>query len=185
MHDRQQKGEERRALEAQVEALTRSREELEESRNKYAFLYDFAPVGYFTFDRMGSIRAVNLTGERLLGIDGCNLIGQSFKDFVVKEERPIFSDFIRTVFDSHCKQTCRLQLEKEDPRPLSVRIEALVTESGDECLAVLVDITEKQRAEQALSESEYNLAKAQAMTHVGSWSFNPINGEVLASAEFR
>ncbi len=183
MHDRQQKGEERRALEAQVEALTRSREELEESRNKYAFLYDFAPVGYFTFDRMGSIRAVNLTGERLLGIDGCNLIGQSFKDFVVNEERPIFSDFIRTVFDSHCKQTCRLQLEKEDPRPLSVRIEALVTESGDECLAVLVDITEKQRAEQALSESEYNLAKAQAMTHVGSWSFNPINGEVLASAE--
>ena len=183
MHDRQQKGEERRALEAQVEALTRSREELEESRNKYAFLYDFAPVGYFTFDRMGSIRAVNLTGERLLGIDGCNLIGQSFKDFVVNEERPIFSDFIRTVFDSHCKQTCRLQLEKEDPRPLSVRIEALMTESGDECLAVLVDITEKQRAEQALSESEYNLAKAQAMTHVGSWSFNPINGEVLASAE--
>ena len=183
MHDRQQKDEKRSALEAQVEALTLSREELEESRNKYAFLYDFAPVGYFTFDRMGSIRAVNLTGERLLGIDGCNLIGQSFKDFVVNEERPIFSDFIRTVFDSHCKQTCRLQLEKEDPRPLSVRIEALVTESGDECLAVLVDITEKQRAEQALSESEYNLAKAQAMTHVGSWSFNPINGEVLASAE--
>jgi PAS domain S-box-containing protein len=183
MHDRQQNDEERRALEAQVEALTRSQEELQESRNKYAFLYDFAPVGYFTFDRMGSICAVNLTGERLLGIDGCNLIGQSFKDFVVNEERPIFSDFIRTVFDSHCKQTCRLQLEKEDPRPLSVRIEALVTESGDECLAVLVDITEKQRAEQALSESEYNLAKAQAMTHVGSWSFNPINGEVLASAE--
>ena len=183
MHDRQQNGEERSVLQAQVEELTRSREQLEESRNQYAFLYDFAPVGYFTFDRRGSIRSVNLTGERLLGIDGCDLIGQSFKDFVVNEERPIFSDFIRTVFDSHCKQTCRLQLEKEDPRPLSVRIEALVTESGDECLAVLVDITEKQRAEQALSESEYNLAKAQAMTHVGSWSFNPINGEVLASAE--
>ena len=183
MHDRQQNDEKRSALEAQVEALTLSREELEESRNKYAFLYDFAPVGYFTFDRRGIIRAVNLTGERLLGIDGCDLIGKSFKDFVVNEERPIFSDFIRTVFVSHCKQTCRLQLVKDDPRPLSVRIEALVTESGDECLAVLVDITEKQRAEQALSESEYNLAKAQAMTHVGSWSFNPINGEVLASAE--
>jgi PAS domain S-box-containing protein len=59
----------------------------------------------------------------------------------------------------------------------------MATESGEECLAVLVDITEKKRAEQALSESEYNLAKAQAMTHVGSWSFDPATGEVNASDE--
>ena len=55
-------------LEAKVEELRRSREELEASRNKYAFLYDFAPVGYFTFDREGVIRSVNLTGVRLLGV---------------------------------------------------------------------------------------------------------------------
>ena len=36
-----------------IEELRRSREELEASRNKYALLYDFAPVGYFTFDRGG------------------------------------------------------------------------------------------------------------------------------------
>jgi PAS domain S-box-containing protein len=59
----------------------------------------------------------------------------------------------------------------------------MVTESGEECLAVLVDITEKKMAEQALSESEYNLAKAQSMTHVGSWSFDPASGEVKASDE--
>jgi two-component system, sporulation sensor kinase E len=76
-----------------------------------------------------------------------------------------------------------LRLARTDPQPLYVRIEALVTESGLECLAVLVDITEKKRAEQALSESEYNLAKAQSMTHVGSWSFDPASQEVQASAE--
>jgi len=48
---------------------------------------------------------------------------------------------------------------------------------------VLIDITEKKRAEQALSDSEYNLAKAQAMTHVGSWSYDVISGEIQASAE--
>ena len=48
---------------------------------------------------------------------------------------------------------------------------------------MLVDITERNQAEQALAESQYLLAKAQSMTHVGSWSFDPLNGEVKASDE--
>jgi len=167
-------------LEARVEELNRSREELEESRNQFAFLYHFAPVGYFTFDRQGVIYAVNQAGERLLGVERSLLVGLSFEDFVAEKDRFVFAVFIQTVFASQEKETCRLRLTKQ---PLSVRIEALAVKSGEKCLAVLVDITEKQRAEKALAESEYNLAKAQAMTHVGSWSYNPLSGEVLASAE--
>jgi PAS domain S-box-containing protein len=171
------------ALEAKVKELSRSLEQLEESRNQYAFLYDFAPVGYFTFTRAGGIRSVNQTGASLLGIESAELIGRQFEQFVADQDCPVFSDFIKTVFASQQKETCRLQLIPGEPQPLSVRIEALVTASGVECLAVLVDITEKKRAEQALAESEDNLAKAQAMTHVGSWSFDPVSGEVRASAE--
>jgi PAS domain S-box-containing protein len=170
-------------LETKIEELRRSREELEASRNKYALLYDFAPVGYFTFDRDGVIRSVNLTGVRLLGIERCGLVERRFEDFVADEDRFVFGNFIRIVFANQGKKTCRLRLSKGDHQPLSVRIEAMVTESGEECLAVLVDITERQRAEQALSESEYNLAKAQSMTHVGSWSFDPVTAKVKASDE--
>jgi two-component system, sporulation sensor kinase E len=170
-------------LELKIEELRRSREELETSRNKYALLYDFAPVGYFTFDRDGIIHSVNLTGVRLLGVDQSGLVGRRFEQFVADEDRFVFAHFIRTVFASQGKETCRLRLSNEGQPPLYVRIEAMATESGDECLAVLVDITEKKRAEQALSESEYNLAKAQAMTHVGSWSFDAASGAVNASDE--
>ena len=170
-------------LETRIEALRKSREEEDASRNKYAFLYDFAPVGYFTFDREGNIRSVNLTGVQLLGIERADLMVRRFEDFVVAEDRGVFSDFLGKIFASHAKETCRLQLATSHQQPLYVRIEAMVTEAGEECLAVLVDITEKKRAEQALSESEYNLAKAQAMTHVGSWSFDPLSGEVNASDE--
>jgi len=171
------------ALELKVAELNRSLEKLEESRNQYAFLYDFAPVGYFTFDCEGKILALNPAGERLLGIDRTCLIAQRFSDYVAVEDYFVFTNFIRSVFVSRQKETCRLRLIQQEPEPLFVRIEALVTESAVECLAVLVDITKKQRAEQALLESENNLAKAQAMTHVGSWSFDPASEEVRASAE--
>lgn len=165
------------------EELCRHISELEASRDVYARLYDSAPVGYFSFDREGVIRSVNHMGARLVGCKRGDLIGRNFTSFVAEEASQVFADFIRTVFTSLKKETCRIRLANSSSRPLHVRIEALVTESGEECLAVLVDISEKQRAEQMLAESEYNLAKAQAMTHVGSWSFDPESGEVQASAE--
>jgi len=173
----------RDALEAKIEELSRFQAELEASRNQYALLYDFAPVGYFTFDRNGVIRKVNLTGARLLGLDRTHLAGERFESFVVGEDRFVFVNYISCVFKNQGKMTCRLGLTQRDRLPLYVRIEAMVAESGDECLAVLVDITEKKLAERALSESEYNLAKAQSMTHVGSWSFDPVTGSIKASDE--
>ena len=170
-------------LETKIEELRKSQEELEASRNKLALLYDFAPVGYFTFNRDGVIQTVNLTGERLLGVERSTLVGRRFEEFVADEERFVFINYLATVFRSQGKETCRLGLSQRDRQPLYVRIEAKVTESGEECLAVLVDITEKKLAERALLESEYNLAKAQSMTHAGSWSFDPITEEVKASDE--
>ncbi|WP_041974125.1 PAS domain S-box protein [Geobacter sp. OR-1] len=170
-------------LETKIEELRRSREELEASRNKYALLYDFAPVGYFTFDMKGVIQSVNLFGVRLLGVEPEQLINRRFEQYVADEDLFLFGKFLQKVFSGGGKETCRLRLSSDESAPLYVRIEAMVTASGEECLAVLVDITEKKMAESALSESEYNLAKAQSMTHVGSWSFDPVTGNVKASDE--
>ena len=170
-------------LERKVEELRRSQEELEASRNRYALLYDFAPVGYFTLDGDGLIKTVNLTGVQLLGAEPRGLEGQPFAAFVVSEDLALFNSFFELVFTSRRKETCRLTLNKDGRPARSVRIEAMATASGEECLVVLVDITERNQAEQALAESQYLLARAQSMTHVGSWSFDPLNGEVKASDE--
>lgn len=170
-------------LEQKVEELRRSQEELEASRNKYAFLYDFAPVGYFTLDRGGLIKTVNLTGVQLLGAEPLGLDGQRFAAFISSEDLSLFDSFFELVFTSRRKETCRLTLTKDGRPSRSVRIEAMATASGEECLAVLVDITERNQAQQALAESQYILARAQSMTHVGSWSFDPLHGEVKASDE--
>jgi len=170
-------------LEQEIAELRNANRELEESRNRYALLYDFAPVGYFSFDRTGGIRTVNLTGAGMLKTDRTLLNSLRFDQFVAEEDRSVFADFLRMVFLGRDKMTCRVKLSISDELPVFVRIEAMAAGSGDECHAALVDITERKRWEESLRESEYNLAKAQSMSHVGSWRSDPLTGELRVSDE--
>ncbi|MDO9069762.1 MAG: PAS domain-containing protein [Deltaproteobacteria bacterium] len=170
-------------MEKQVEELQIANRELEASRDKYALLYDVSPVGYLCFDREGCILTANLTSSSMLGVDPSLLTYVRFEHFVAETDRFIFADFLRTVFLGRDKMTCRVKLSHKDRQPLYVRIDAMTAESGKECHAALLDITERKRAEEYLRESEYNLAKAQSMSHVGSWRSDPLTGELRVSDE--
>ena len=64
-------------LEMQNSELRRSREELEQLLEQYTDLYDFAPVGYFTLNDEGIIRAVNLAGALNAGSTTVNSLRAS------------------------------------------------------------------------------------------------------------
>ena len=64
LHELQVHGEE---ITAQNEQLKKAQIELEQTRDRYADLYDFAPIGYLSLNRSGAITDVNLAGAALLG----------------------------------------------------------------------------------------------------------------------
>jgi PAS domain-containing protein len=82
-------------LEIQCQSMQETLGELEESLSRYAELYDFAPVGYATFDDKGCIREINLTGAALLGRERSQLIGFPMAAFVSKDSKKLFFDHLR------------------------------------------------------------------------------------------
>ena len=63
-------------LEMQNEELSQAIGQAEAAADKFSDLYDFAPVGYVTLDRKGTIRQVNLSGARLLGLKRGRLLNR-------------------------------------------------------------------------------------------------------------
>jgi PAS domain S-box-containing protein len=137
-------------LEMQGEEFLQARDDAEAVLEKYADLYDFAPVGYLTLDHDAIIRSVNLTGASLLGVERSRLLGRRFGLFVTDKARSFFSEFLGKVFKNPAKEVCEVALLKEGNSPLFVRIEGVAAASGQECRIAVIDITEHKRAEEEI-----------------------------------
>jgi len=141
-------------LEMQNTELRRARDELERALERYADLYDFAPVGYLTLDRTGIIRAANLTGSTLMGIERSRLTGQRFERFIPLGSRTVFAAFLEEIFASRFRESCQVPLLTAGGGELFVQVEGISAEAGDECRIALIDITERKRAEEELHRAE-------------------------------
>jgi two-component system, cell cycle sensor histidine kinase and response regulator CckA len=155
-------------LEMQNEQLEQARTETEAALELYTDLYEFAPSGYFTLDRDGTIRQANLTGSGLLGVDRSHLMNRNFQLFVAENSRPVFQAFAAKVFTSHSRETCEAMLLREGKPPFYARIEAVSSDSGQECRAVVVDITERKRSEEKIQEQASLLELSQDAIYVRS-----------------
>ncbi|MHB8845207.1 MAG: sigma-54 interaction domain-containing protein, partial [Nitrospirota bacterium] len=145
-------------LEMQNEELRKARDELESSRNQYAELYDFAPVGYFTIDAKGLIEGVNLTGARLLGTERGWLLKRPFAGFVAEAAgRDIFSKHRKEVFQKQGNLTSEIRIKRKDGSAFTAQIRSIAKENvdgkaGSICMAI-VDITDRKQAEDAVRKA--------------------------------
>jgi PAS domain S-box-containing protein len=139
-------------LELQNEQLEQARAVAEAALERFTDLYEFAPAGYFTLDLDGTIQQANLTGARLLRVDRSRLVNRRFGLFVAENFRKIFWAFVEKVFASTSQETCEALLLREGRPPFFARIEARRSGNGQECRAVVVDITESNRLEEKIQE---------------------------------
>lgn len=144
-------------LEMQNEQLRKTQENLENSRDRFASLYDFAPIGLFTISDKGFIVDVNLTAARLLGVARSALTNRPLTSFILPEDQDIYYHHHRTLLATGEPQVCEMRLLREDGQPFWTRLEATPFQDEGSALAchiVLSDITDRKSAEDALQRSQ-------------------------------
>lgn len=174
-------------LEMQNEALRNSQLELEESRDRYAHLYDSAPIGYLTLDQQGCIEEINLTACRMLGGDRSQLLGKRAVNYVHTDAKNCFV---------HHLQRCRMAREGErllidvnlKPRSgVAIPVHICTTPTVDvhrgerRYLTAMLNESELRRAEQHACEADRRLVELFAcitdafMSLDSNWRFVYVN----------
>jgi len=145
-------------LEMQNEELHRVQTELELSRDQYAELYDFAPIGYFTFDPEGLILKVNLAGTKLLRKGRQQLINKSFLPFIADAAgRETFSSHLKQVLQRQKILKCEVKLKGQNGTIIHGQLQSVAGDKGKNApeviLCSIVDDTVGKHLEQDLQEA--------------------------------
>ena len=146
-----------------VRDITRQKlveEELRESEEKYRLIFENSPDGIITLDLMGNVKSVN---DVVLsyGYKKEDLIGRSFLEFVPfvsEKHRPILDKHVASVTSGKIVQG---EMELSTPKGmLTMWFRASPMKKMGEVVGfqlILIDITKRKKAEEALKKSEQKL----------------------------
>ncbi|MBI4740351.1 MAG: PAS domain S-box protein [Betaproteobacteria bacterium] len=144
----------------QNDELRRAQVALEQSRDRFVDLYDFAPVGYLTLSATGLVTEANLTAATLLGVVRKELLGRRFDRFVAGADRERWQRGIVSMSGQDGARRFDLALQAADGSPLQTHIDCRPAAAGSDggspgaLRVAITDIGERKRIEAALQESE-------------------------------
>jgi len=134
-------------LELQNESLRASRLQLEESLNRYAALYSFAPIALLTLSGNGTIRQANQTAADLLGQPLADLRDRRLGIFVSEATRAAFNDLLASALlgEAGCRRDLVLCSPGQPPRWVQAEgiIDIATADHRPQVQLALIDISER------------------------------------------
>lgn len=137
-------------LEMLGEALHQTQLALEEVRNRYAGLYDLAPVGYLTLSHDGLITEINPAGRVLLGMDYSALLSRRLSSFIEAKDRDGWQRFMLHALHHPGKHGCKLRLMRGGGAGLVCSVDCLAQQVGETTVlrVALVGIPGRSQADE-------------------------------------
>jgi PAS domain S-box-containing protein len=147
-------------LEMQNDELKRTLQSLEEAKDRYMDLYDFAPVGYLTISCKGIIVEANLTAATMLGVERSRLLTNGVALFISTKDLTIWEHLLADIFHDYKKHSCELLLNRQDGSTFHALLTSTWLKPCDETQLARIaisNITSNKKVEEALKESEEKL----------------------------
>jgi PAS domain S-box-containing protein len=146
----------------QNEWLVQLQRDLEESRDRYLELFDFAPVSYASLDQNGVVREINLSGCRLLGVNRANLLERPLVSLVAAEDRRDFLDHLRKCRNGSERLDTELRLTTRAGEIVPTQFSSQAVRSGGDVhfRTAIIDLRERVRLEHERLASRLEVAQA-------------------------
>lgn len=145
-----------RALEAVNEQLVR-----EEARSRQ--LYRKTPVMMHSIDGHGVIVEASEHWFEVMGYKPEEVVGRKSQDFLTPESRAFSKTILQEFWLEDACENVPYQMVKKDGSVIDVRLSAIVDDYAESkekrSLAVVIDVTERLRAEKALADQNSELAR--------------------------
>jgi len=139
-----------RELEAQNRELQEAQRALKRSRNRYAELYDGAPIGYVSLNSEGVIRDINMAGATMLGRKRTHLVGSPLRRYVAPEDQSTLLTHLKGCLQQD-QAVAELTLLTSTGDRLAVQLASRKTFTHDaeevRYLTALTDLTERMRTD--------------------------------------
>lgn len=131
-----------------------TKRQLEEARDRYAELYDFAPIAYVTFDNQAHITELNLAATKLFAEEYNKIINQPIGRWLDEEDSQRFLQHLYEVSYSRKKISTELKLVFQDGRTHYIHLESIAVRDNDgvatRCQTAILDISHTKKTEEKL-----------------------------------
>jgi signal transduction histidine kinase len=148
----------------QNEQLIKAQAEIEQARDRYAELYDFAPLGYLSIDGHGAIHECNFAAAALLSRPRRFLLNVPLSALVVNEHRPVLRQFLHEAMGKNdAASAVEVQVKRAPRRIVRLLARPRPAGAGTQMLfTAMMDVTVERQLE---SERREVLVREKARAH--------------------
>ena len=158
-------------LELQNETLQETQLALQAAKDRFAELFEHAPVGYVVLDSSGIIRQTNATWQAMLNQSEHDFRGTPFADTLVAEDAPLFLARFRAFFRNPAKKQIVVRMKRTGSDPFYARIESKprtrqatdeeqANPIRNELMVVVSDVSDLQAVQQQVEDQNRELQRA-------------------------
>jgi PAS domain S-box-containing protein len=159
---------------------------LREIGNKYRNIVETSAEGIWIFNAISETTYVNEKMAKMLGYNQEEIIGRFIWDFASEEDKGVLQVKLANR-KLGIDEIYEIKLIHKDGSPLCLYVstKGFFDDAGNFAgsVSMFTDITERKQVEKALQKSGEELARAQKISQIGSWTWDLITNEVTWSEQ--